>query len=216
MEKWKEMRKKIAVGLILALVTMTFAAIPMKVNAAEVTKITPSKGKVGNTAVIHGSALSGSGFVVKFGQSQVQDVKPLNDKAIRITIPNRHAIDANPVKVTVTIDGNPATGDLEFLYDPSGPEPIIESVYPPEAEVGAIIGLTVIGTDFMTPQGRMPDQVFLFGPETIQGFVIGEATATSFNAEFPPAAIPGIYLIVVGFSDGSGASHPLTLYLLPP
>ena len=210
------MRKAIAVGIVLALASMILAAVPMKVSASSVTRITPSKGKVGNTAVIHGSELTGSSVVVKFGQSEAQDVKPLNDKAIKVTIPNRHATDPNPVKVTVTIDGASATGDLEFLYDPPGPEPAIEGVDPSEAQVGTIIGVTVIGTDFTTPQGREPNQIFLFGPETIQGIIVGSSTATSFKAEIPPAAIPGVYLIVAGFNDGSGASYPFTVFVLQP
>ena len=48
------MRKAIAFGIALALVTMVFASMPTNVYAANVDSITPSKGTVGNVAVVHG------------------------------------------------------------------------------------------------------------------------------------------------------------------
>ncbi len=202
----EEMRRLIVIGLVLALVSVVFVAVPMNVGAATVDQITPSKGKVGKTAVIHGSELKGGTVVVKFGKSVAQDVTVLNDRTVKVTVPNRDALDPNPVKVTVTVDGVPAMGDLEFYYDPPGPEPLITGFDPTEVMVGIPFSVMIVGTDFMTPQGRVPDQVFLFGPGIVMGWVVGGVTATGFVAEFPAVAFAGYYLIVVGFSDGSGAS----------
>ena len=57
-----------------------------------------------------------------------------------------------------------------------------------------------------TPQGRQPDHIYLAGPSFHVGTITGGATATSFTAIFPPTPDQGVYLIIVGFNDGSEAS----------
>lgn len=199
------MRKALAVGMALALVTVAFVAIPMKVNAPNITQITPSKGMVGKPTIIHGSQLKGNTVTVRFGEAEARDVKSLNDKAIKVTIPVKNALDPDPLMVTVTVDGVSA-GEIPFSYRIIGAEPVVKNFGPKQGKAGLPISVAVEGTDFTTPQGRKPYQVFLFGPETILGIIDDNTvTATSFTTEFWPAT-PGFYLIVVGFSDGSGAS----------
>lgn len=200
------MKKACAILMGLTLIAMAFAALPVEVNAPSTEKITPSKGKVGQTVVIHGSGLKSASTAVKFGSSPASNVEAVNNKTVKLTVPNRNALDPNPVQVTVTVDGVPAAGDLLFFYDPPGPTPLITDFDPTTAEVGMPITIFICGTDFTTPQGRMPAQIFLFGPTTIEGIVVGSATETNFTAEFPATTEKGVYLLIVGFSDGSGAN----------
>lgn len=202
------MRKAVVVGVVLALVTMAFAAMPMEVSAPSVTRITPSKGMVGKTLVVHGSDLRGNNIVVRFGTAKAQEGEPINDKAIKVTIPNKNALDPDPIKVTVTVDGVSA-GEVPFSYKILGAEPAVTNYGHKQGKLGLQINVMIEGTDFTTPQGRKPDQIFLFGPETIQGIIdTSNVTATDFAAWFdlPPTKIPGVYLVVVGFSDGSGVT----------
>lgn len=202
------MREAVAFGVVLALITIVFATVPMRVSAPIITKITPSKGMVGKPAIIHGTDLRGSTLVIKFGRSEAQEIESLNDKAIKVTIPNKDARDPDPLTVTVTVDGVPA-GEVPFSYKIIGAEPVVKNYGPKQGTAGLPVNIVIEGTDFTTPQGRKPDQIFLFGPDTIQGMVDATSvTAASFIAGFdlPPSAILGSYLVVIGFSDGSGVT----------
>lgn len=192
--------------MALALFAMVLTVVPLNASAPSVRSITPSKGKVGNTAVIHGEGFQGGTVTVKFGSAAVQDMDIPNDKTIKVTIPNRDARDPDPVTVTVTVNGVPA-GESPFSYKIIGPEPQIISFVPLSVPAGIEFSLEIVGTDFTSAQGRMPDQVLLIGLETIWGWIIPESvTETSFATEFPATTLAGDYEIVVGFSDGSGAS----------
>ena len=197
------MRSAMAMMIIMMLAAGVLAE-PAK--AATVDKITPSKGKVGRTVVVHGSGFKAGPVTVKFGQSPAEGVKTLDDKKIKVIVPEKNVLDPNPVKVTVTVAGVPALGDAEFLYHAPGQEPVIESVEPESTIVGQPFAIKVTGSDFTTPQGREPNQVVLVGPETVWGTVVSIESATCFVAEFPPVAIVGDYTLLVGFSDGTEAT----------
>ncbi|UCE28722.1 MAG: IPT/TIG domain-containing protein [Candidatus Bathyarchaeota archaeon] len=199
------MRKAIAFGIALALVTMVFASTLTNAYAANVDSITPSKGKIGNVAVIHGNGLKGGAIKVKFGSADPVPATASSDKVGKCTIPNKHATDPDPVPIKIFVDGVLVSDDLTFEYDPAGPEPMITDFTPPEVMIGTDFSIEIAGTNFMTPHGRIPDQIVLIGPEAIWGWheVFSD---TGLTAKFPGATIPGEYEIVVGFSDGSGAS----------
>jgi len=204
------MRKAVSFGIVLALVTMVFAALPMNVAAAEVRNFGPKKGKAGLPVNIHGEGFSSSQTIkVTFGSRDGIDTRVKNDQTIRTTVPERYALDPKKVKITVIIDGVTIEEDLWFEYDPAGPEPVITEVEPAEGIPHAIPSLiTISGRNFTTPkgQGRTPTQIFLIGPVTVDGWIIPETvTDTSFTAEILVPEI-GIYEIAIGFSDGSGAS----------
>lgn len=203
----QRMKNRLAIFMALTLVTIVFASMPMNVNAARVDSITPSKGKVGHTAVVHGEGFKGGAVTVKFGSADLVPASVPTDKVAKITIPNKAATDPDPVPVKLFVDDVLVPGDITFEYDPAGPEPMIIGYSPPSALIGEDFSIVVEGTDFMTPHGRVPDQIVLMGPDVIWGSVdFSTATDTSLAAGFPPAAIPGDYEILVGFSDGSGAS----------
>lgn len=105
-----------ALGLILIWFAQTLSAPP-----AEVYRITPPEGQAGQTAVIHGSALKGGNFEIKFGQAIATNPhNPGNSSQnIKMTIPPKEPSDLNIVDVTVKIDGVPALtppGGLRFEY----------------------------------------------------------------------------------------------------
>ena len=200
------MRKEIVAGMIIALIAIAFAVMPMNVDAPGSTSITPSKGKVGNVAVIHGTGFDGGAVTVTFGRAEAKDVKVPNNKTVKVTIPAKDVRDPDPVPVKVTVDGVLA-GEVPFSYKIIGPEPQITAFIPWGVPAGMEFDLEIVGTDFTTQQGRKPDQVLLVGPDTIWGSVIADSsTDTAFTAAFPLAAIIGSYEILVGFTDGSGAS----------
>lgn len=192
--------------MAMALSALVLTVMLRNVTAPSVRSITPSKGRVGNTAVIHGEGFRGATVAVKFGNATVQDMDIPNDKTIKVTIPTRDARDPDPVLVTITVNGLPA-GEAPFSYKIIGPEPHIGSFVPLSVPAEIAFSLEIMGTDFVSPQGRLPDQILLIGPETIWGWIVtGSITEASFTAEFPAATLAGDYEIVVGFSDGSGAS----------
>jgi len=201
------MRRIVVVLMVLALVAATFAVLPLNVAAPSVTEITPKKGKVGQNGIIHGQGLGGGDIKVKFGSAGVaaENVQGLNDKAIKVTVPLKSALDPNPVKVAVTVDGVPVEGDIWFLYDPPGTPPVVTGIDPPSVQEGEPFTLLVTGTDFTTPQGRVPYEIFLVSSaHLISGMIdVGSVTETSFRATFLPAEV-GVYKPVVGFSDGTG------------
>ena len=100
------------------MVLLAVAVIPTNASATgpAVDRITPSKGKAGNPAVIHGSDLRGNTVVVKFGEDEVKDVKVLNPKTIKVTIPERDVTDPGPIFITVWLDGIPIPNELLFEY----------------------------------------------------------------------------------------------------
>lgn len=201
------MRKAIAIGMVLALITMVFAAVPMKVSAPQVRGFAPKRGKSGGKINIIGKDLDELGTPkITFGSKEAV-VTPVNPQLIRAEVPSLSVLDPNPVEVTITFDGEPPLGGLWFLYDPPGPEPIIKDFKPPMGLAWIPFSLELTGTSFMTPPGRVPNQIFLISPtDVIEGTVVaGSATDTSFIAEFPPAPA-GDFEILVGFSDDSGAS----------
>lgn len=112
------MRKIAALGIALLMIMLAIAVIPINASAAgpTVDKITPSKGKAGNPAVIHGKDLRGNVIVVKFGDVPAKEVKVVNPKIIKVTIPEKDATDPDPIFVTVEIDGIPIPEELWFEY----------------------------------------------------------------------------------------------------
>jgi hypothetical protein len=180
------------------------------VPAATVNKITPGKGKVGNTAVVHGSGFSGGVVTVKFGRSLAHDVVVPGgaDRLIRLKVPLRDALDPNPVNVTVLVNGVPAEGaTLTFEYNPAGLQPVINSIDPSVVPPNVPFSVTVLGDNFTTNTGRAPSQVYLIQSDFVQqGFLSGGHTGSAFSANFQPIGPLGFYELVVGFSDGSGAS----------
>jgi len=201
------MRKAIVFAIALVLATIVVTAMPMNAIAAKFTSITPSKGKVGNAAVVHGEGFKGGAVTVKFGSADPVPAATPSDKVGKVKIPNKVATDPNPVPVKIFIDEVLVPGDILFEYDPAGPEPAIGGFSPPSTLVGIEFSIEIVGTCFTTPHNRMPDQIVLIGPDAIWGWVVPDGvTDTSFMAEFPPVIIPGIYEIIVGFNDGSGAT----------
>ncbi len=204
----EKVRKALAIGMALALVSMMFVVLPMKASAAHVDSITPSRGMVGKPAIIHGSELKAGPVVVLFGSVPADEVHVLNDKTLKVTIPQKDARDPDPLPVKVDVDGQPA-GELLFSYKILGPAPVITDLDPSSVPASIEFSEGIMGTDFTTPQGRKPYQLFLVsvtGVEIIEGWVIPVSiTETRFMAKFP-AATPDKYSILVGFTDGSGAN----------
>lgn len=213
------MRKALAIGMVFALATVALAYLPMNASAPEIRNFGPKKGKAGLPVNIHGNDFGSSNTVtVKFGSRDGIDTHVKNDQTIRTTVPERHALDPQKVKITVVLDEVSIVEDWWFEYDPPGPEPVITDVEPAAGIPHAIPSLiTIIGTSFATPegQGRVPTQIFLIGPVTVCGWIIPDSiTDTSFTAEVLVPEI-GIYEIVVGFSDGSGATAE-GFQIIPP
>jgi len=204
----EKVRKALAIGMALALVSMMFVVLPMKASAAHVDSITPSRGMVGKPAIIHGSELKAGPVVVLFGSVPADEVHVLNDKTLKVTIPQKDARDPDPLPVKVDVDGQPA-GELLFSYKILGPAPVITDLDPSSVPASIEFSEGIMGTDFTTPKGRKPYQLFLVsvtGVEIIEGWVIPVSiTETRFMAKFP-AATPDKYSILVGFTDGSGAN----------
>ncbi len=189
---------------------------------ANIDKITPAKGKVGNVAVLHGSGLTGTTFIVKFGRATSPDAgNPGNSPDnIKCTIPAKDALDPAAVAVTVTIDGTPATvaAGVGFEYAEVANPPAIASVVDVVYDAGAFtlsFGLT--GTGFVTAN-RQPEAGNAYVVDgdpndgvdlrTMKGTVAAGATAERMDLSFNNVRMTGVYAAVVGFSDGSGAKSP--------
>lgn len=201
-----KMNKAITIAMVLALITLVFSAMPVKVNAAVVRNLGPKRGKPGLPVNIIGEGLAGHSIQVKFGSAPAS-ATAVNDKVIRTEVPQKNLLDPNPVKVTVFVDGVQVLGDIDFLYDPPGQQPVITSFEPMIVPTGTEFIITFFGTDFMTPHGRVPDQILLIGLDLVWGtVVVSSETDTSFTADFPAVAVAGAHSIMVGFSDGSGAN----------
>jgi hypothetical protein len=106
--------------VIFILLLILFAVIPMNTTAPSAKKVTPWKGNTGKSVTIHGSGFKSGEVTVKFGQAQVEYIKIVNDKNIKVTVPEKDATDPDNVKVTVYIDGILIPGDLWFYYWPKG------------------------------------------------------------------------------------------------
>jgi hypothetical protein len=201
------MRRTLAIGIALAMATIVLIAVPLKVWAPAVSGITPKSGKVGHTAVIHGSGFKGAGVEIKFGEAKAEKVDINSDRVIRCTVPPKHPLDIffniDPVPVTVTIDGI-LVGEVQFSYKTQKPEPVITSFDPPFAVEGTEFTIMMYGTGLMTPQGRVPDRAFLIGPEVVEAAVFAESESV-MGVEPSPFMPVGSYEILVSFSDGSGA-----------
>lgn len=129
---------------------------------AKVDKITPKKGKVGHTAVLHGDGLGGGQIEVKFGRAQGGN--PHNPggstQNIVVTVLTKDALDSgSTVNVTVKIGGTavgiPPAG-ISFDYNVPLPEPVITGVFASHDSATARLTATLTGTDFVTAQ-RQPD-----------------------------------------------------------
>jgi len=184
---------------------------------ASIAKMTPNKGKVGNTAVMHGSELTGNLFEVRFGRAQATDaVNPGNSSEnIKCTVPNRNAQDPSPVNVTVKIDGVavelPPEG-LKFEYNVPLPEAEIREVTGIVYGTDLKLAVTLNGLNFVNSQ-REPDtdNIFLVDVNgrlrTVKGAILAGFTETRIQAEFSGVR-PGTFYVVAGFSDGAGATSP--------
>lgn len=212
------MRRPRAIGMVLAMATIVLVAVPLEVWAPVVSGITPRSGKVGHTAVIHGDGLKGSSIVIKFGDAQAENVDVPSDRVIRCTVPPKHPLDIffniDPVPVTVTIDGI-LIGEAQFSYKTQKPEPAITSFDPQFAVEGTEFTIMMYGTGFMTPQGRVPDQAFLIGPEAVEAAVFAESESV-MGVEPSPFMPVGSYEILISFSDGSGAVAEGLFEIVPP
>jgi len=209
------MRKAVTVGIIFVLVTMVFAAIPMKANAASVEMIRPERGKSGHVAIIHGEGLTGEQITVRFGEADAYDVKAVNPRLLKVRIPNRFALDPERVKVTVIVGGVPVGGDLWFEYRVREPYPTITH-FNPELVGAPAFSVTIYGTDFTTPQGRKPSEIYFFGEGPGGGgeIEIATVTTTSFTAWCDDVET-GEYQIFVGFSDDTVAISEDILTVFP-
>ncbi len=200
------MRKAITIGMVLALFTVVFATVPVKVNAAVVRNLGPKRGKPGLPVNIIGEGFAGHGIQVKFGSAPAS-ATAVNDKVVRTEVPQKNLLDPNPVKVTVFVDGAQVMGDIDFLYDPPGQQPIVAGFGPAIVPAETEFIITFFGTGFMTPHGRVPGQILLIGLDIVWGIVVASSeTDTSFSAVFPAVIATGVYTIMLGFSDGSGTN----------
>ena len=180
-----------------------------------VNDMTPQKGKVSGTALIHGNGLRGSSIVVKFGLAQAIDAaNPGNsDENIKMTIPNKDPRNTgDTVQVTVAIDGEVAqlpSGGLSFSYNIPQPAPTISGFSSsPVAplQLGQAFIATFTGTDLTTSSGRVPDTFYAIGADNEQGTLSGTPTAKSISATFPGLQQGGDYQFFIGFNDGSGVT----------
>jgi hypothetical protein len=186
------------------------------VVGAKVEKVTPQKGKVGSTTVLHGSGLTGTHFVIKFGRTEASGAaNPGNSSDnIKCEVPAKDARDPSPVQITIVIDGVPAElppGGLTFEYNVPLPEPMITGVVGVTHAPDLAVNLSLEGENFVTPQ-RQPDaaNIYLVGLEdqpTVQGLVESFTEAT-LTASFSEVLLAGMYQIVAGFTDGAGATSP--------
>ncbi len=113
-------RLGLSLMIILILFLIICAAVPLNTTAPSVKKITPWKGNAGKTVTIHGEGLSSGPIMVKFGNAQAENIKVINDKNIKVEVPEKMPTDPDYVKVIVYIDGIPVPGDLEYYYWPKG------------------------------------------------------------------------------------------------
>lgn len=176
--------------------------------------LTPKKGKVGNTAVVHGDALAGNPLEVKFGQAAANAGNPGGDaENIKCDIPVKDPRDPDTVTVTVKVGGVEAqypAGPLTFDYNIPQPAPTISDYKAGDGtkSVKQNAGFTLVlsGANFIIP-GRVPQRCIAVGGDTETSLnIVGTATATQVTFYFPGLSVAGDYSLVVGFSDGSGAS----------
>jgi hypothetical protein len=102
--------------IISMIVLIVCAAIPINSTSASVRKVTPWKGNSGRIVSIHGSGFSSGDVVVKFGKAESPYVNAINDKNVKVAVPEKDVTDPNPVEVTVYIDGILIPSDMEFYY----------------------------------------------------------------------------------------------------
>lgn len=204
------MRLRIALTAVL-LASLVLAVIPVTVRAVTIDSMTPLKGKVGQTGVVHGTGFEGNAAAIKFGAKSADDIKTVSDQLVKFKVPatdasDRLPSDASKVRVTVTIGD--ASAGFVFQYTAPGQEPTITAFDPPSVPSSTEIQTTVLGRDFTNPQGRTPTSTYLVETGTA-GVVTdvdpeGQSLVATFvrGDPFPP----GIYTVIVGFSDGSAAS----------
>jgi hypothetical protein len=205
----ERMRKAVAIGVVLALATLVFIATPLKVWSPSIDMIKPEHGKAGHVTIIHGDGFTGANVEVKFGTAKADKADVISDKVIRTTVPPKHPLDiffnVDPVPVMVTVDGV-SIGEMPFSYKIQKPEPVITGFDPKFVVVGTEFTIMVYGTSFTTAQGRVPDQVFLIGPEVVEATILEcDACTCLMGVEPSPFYPTGYYEILISFSDGSGA-----------
>lgn len=185
---------------------------------ALIENLTPEKGKLGHTGVVHGDGFSGLTAAITFGAKPAGEIETKSDQVVKFKVPFTDASDrlpADPSKCLVNVAIGDASRSFIFQYDPPGDPPAITGFDPNEFPTAVTVTTKAIGSSLANAQGRKPTTVFL-----VELGITGEINAASitpgsfeFSVSSPNSRpIPaGAYTVVTGFNDGSGASGTLTL-----
>jgi hypothetical protein len=151
-----------------------------------VDRLTPAKGGVGNTLVIHGSGFAPNTVAVKFGSRACDDIQVTpSGRQVTVNIPVKYAFDPNPVLVEVYVNGvkvDPSVGPpLKFEYNPAGELPRIDDF---QFSSNAIIipsSPKVIYANMQFDVTFKGDN-FVTGPRTVSAvWAVGESNGTLFK-----------------------------------
>jgi len=185
-------------------------------------RMTPTKGKTGEVAVIHGTGFKegqvAAGVTIMFGTIltiPAGNIEVQSGQVIRLTIPEvpvdrRTPTDPSlaPLKVTVTMEGKSVAREFVFQFDPAGPQPVVDGAGGAYDASQNVLLVDVVGRSFTTPGTRKPVQAFLVDYGASGN--VTEATDTALKASISMMTDPrGSELwILLGFSDGSAARTP--------
>jgi len=190
---------------------------------AVIDSLTPEKGKVGHTGVVHGTGFKGNNASVTFGTANkpADSVQITSDEVVKFKVPATDVADREPwdrTKCIVNVSVGAASKSFIFQFDPPGTPPVLTSLDPANIPSSPTISTTARGADFTNNLGRVPDAVYLV-EAGLSGDIHAETiSAQSFSVTFttgderksiPPLDVP--YTVLVGFNDGSSVTGQLTV-----
>ena len=180
--------------------------------------LTPEKGKVGHTGVVHGNGFTGLSATITFGAKSAGEIETKSDQVVKFKVPFTEASDrlpSDPSKCLVAVAIGDASRSFVFQYDPPGDPAVISRFDPDNLPAAVTLTTKAVGTNLANAQGRRPTSVFLV--ESGLAGTINEASISPTSFEFSVTSLTtrpipaGGYTVVVGFNDGSGASGGLTV-----
>jgi hypothetical protein len=171
-----------------------------------VASVSPNAGPgTGGTAV----TITGSGFLtgatVSFGGTAATGVSVVSSTSITATAP---AHTAGAVNVVVTnSDGQSATLNNGYTYNPSNPAPTVTAISPTSGTTAGGTAVTITGTGFLS------GATVSFGGTAATGVTV--VSGTSISATTPAHAAGAVTIVVTNTDSQSGSRANAYTYVNP-